>query len=55
MTTKKLNLIGGYTLMVTLPKDWVAKNSLDKNSMVEVITDAAGNVVVKPIKNDQPQ
>lgn len=45
--TRKIQLTGGSTYIVSLPLEWIAANSLKKGSEVEVIDDA-NSIIINP-------
>ncbi len=39
-----------YSFLITLPREWLKHHNLCKGDGVTVLTDAEGNLVLKPIK-----
>ena len=48
METRRVQLIGGSTYVVSLPKRWVKESEIQKKSEIGLITQKNGNLVVVP-------
>ena len=55
---RKLQLTGGSTYTISLPKKWIVQNQLEKNSVLTVRTDDDGSLSIMPstvAKPERPQ
>ncbi|MEM3811219.1 MAG: hypothetical protein QXV38_02840, partial [Conexivisphaerales archaeon] len=43
---RKLQKIGGSSYFITLPKDWIQKNSLNKSEIISLTESATGDLIV---------
>ena len=48
MESRKLQKTGGSTLIVSLPKKWIKKNSLKTGSEVRLIIQPDGTMTIDP-------
>ncbi len=48
METRRVQLIGGSTYVVSLPKKWVTKSDVKKKSEIGLVTQSSGYLVVVP-------
>ncbi len=51
---RKLKLIGGYSFLVCLPKDWIRRNGLKQKDVVQLIPQENGDLLVKAGGFDVP-
>ncbi|MFQ5794848.1 MAG: PhoU domain-containing protein [Candidatus Bipolaricaulia bacterium] len=54
METRKVQITGGSTFMVTLPKAWAEKVGLEAGAPVRLIPQAAGTMILQPVIEDRP-
>ena len=47
---RKLQLTGGSTVIVSLPKEWVNDNNLDKGDLVSIEEMASGDLRLSPLQ-----
>jgi phosphate uptake regulator len=52
MQVRKLQEMGGATLLVSLPKEWIRKTALKKGSIVSIDESADGGLIIYPTKEE---
>jgi len=50
---RKLQKIGGSSYFITLPKGWIRKHLLDKDSVISITESATGDIIISPLKNKE--
>ena len=55
METRKVQLTGGSTFTISLPKSWATEVGIKKNSIVGLIPQTDGRLVVTPFINEEPE
>ena len=53
MEVRRLQEMGGATLLVSVPRDWVRRTSLKKGSVVSIEESGDGGLLVYPVKSDE--
>ncbi|MDG6225534.1 MAG: phosphate uptake regulator PhoU [Candidatus Thermoplasmatota archaeon] len=48
MDTRRVQISGGSTFIVSLPKKWAEKNGIESGTSINLLEDRAGNLVVSP-------
>ncbi len=52
---RKLQITGGSTYILSLPKDWVTKNDLKKGSLMALEEEADGSLSITPSKLEKKE
>lgn len=53
MDMRKLQQTGGASLTITLPKKWIAKNSLKDKDILRVVESKLNYLILEPVKTER--
>jgi phosphate uptake regulator len=55
METRRVQVTGGSSYIITLPKEWVRANGVQRTALVGVVERSDGTLVVSPTPSEQPR